>query len=106
MLNDDEQGSKSDEGDYTGSGLGSSKGLFGNPSSIQKDIGILKHKMFLLNQEMEQLSKTNRGERTLGQHIDKLSKVIGNAKEVKNLMHKIPVTEAKIRVLDKDITSV
>ena len=69
--------------------------MSGNSGSIQKDIGILKHKMFLLNKEMEQLSKMARGERTLGQHIDKLSKIIGNAEEVKNLMHKIPMMEAK-----------
>ena len=31
---DGDQGSKSDGGDYVGGGLGSSKGLFGNPSSI------------------------------------------------------------------------
>lgn len=36
-----------------------------------------------------------RGERTLGQHIDKLLEVIGNAEEVKNMMHKILVLEAK-----------
>ena len=69
--------------------------MFGNPGSIQKDIGILKHKMLLLNNEKEQLSKTAKGERILGQHIDKLLEVIGNAKEVNNLMHKIPVMEAK-----------
>ncbi len=99
----DEQESKSEGGD---SGLGSSKGMFGNSGSIQKDIGILKHKIFLLNKEMEQFSKMARGERTLGQHIDKLSEVIGNAEEVKNLMHKIPMFEAKLRVMDKDIHSV
>ena len=47
------------------------------------------------------MSKLARGEHTLGQHIDQLSKVIGNAKEVKNLMHKIPQLEAKYRVLEK-----
>ena len=50
---DGEQGSKSDGAEYTSSGLGSSKGLFGNPGSSQKEIGILKHKMLLLNKEME-----------------------------------------------------
>ncbi len=55
---------------------------------------------------MEKLSKTARGERTLGQHIDKLSEVIGNAEEVKNLMQMILVMEAKQRVMDKDICSI
>ena len=71
-----------------------------------KEIGILKHQMQPLGKDMEQLSKTSKGERTLGQHIDKLSEVIGNAKEVKNLMHKIPLMEAKQRVMDKDISNI
>lgn len=62
--------------------------------------------MVLLNKEMDHLIKMARGERTLGQHIDKLSEVIGNAEEVKNLMHKIPMMEAKQRVMDKDISSI
>ena len=55
---------------------------------------------------MDQVNKTSRGERTLGQHIEKLSKVIGNAKDVKNFMHKIPPLEAKQRVMDKEISSI
>ena len=51
--------------------------------------------MVLLNKEMDQLRKMGRGERTLGKHIDKLLEVIRDAKEVKNLMHKILVMEAK-----------
>lgn len=101
-----EEGSNSEGGHGVGKDFRPSKGLIGNPGSIMKDIDILKHKMVLLNKEMEHLSKTARGERTLGQHIDKLSEVIGNAEEVKNLMHKIPVLEAKQKVMDKDISSI
>ena len=54
---------------------------------------------------MEQVSKIAQGERTLGQHIDRLLEVIGNAKEVKNVMHKIPQLEAKYMVLDKAISA-
>ena len=57
-VDDGKQGSKSDVGDSAKGGLGSSKGLFGNPSSFQKEISILKHKMVLLNKEMYQLRKT------------------------------------------------
>jgi len=98
----DEQGSKSEGCD---SGLGFSKGMIGNPGSI-KDIGILKHKMFLLNREMDQFSKISREEITLGQHIENLSEVIGNVEEVKKIMQKIPVMEAKQRVMDKEISSI
>ena len=55
---------------------------------------------------MEKVNKTTKGEHTLGQHIDKLLEVIGNANEVKNLMHKIPLLEAKQRVMDKEISSI
>ena len=88
----DDQRSKSD-GEYCG--LGFPKGNTDSLGLIEKDIGILKHNFFLLNKDMEQFSKIARGERTLGQHIDKLSKVIGDAEEVKNLMQKIPVMEAR-----------
>ena len=54
---------------------------------------------------MEQVSKIAHGERALGQHIDRLLEVIGNAKEVKNLMHKIPHLEAKHRVLDNALNA-
>ena len=37
----------------------------------------------------------------MGQHIDQLSKVIGNAEEVKNLMKKVPMFEDKNKVLEK-----
>ena len=52
----------SDLGDKAEGGLGSSKGLVGNPGSILKEIGILKHQMQLLGKEMEQLRKNSRGE--------------------------------------------
>ena len=42
----------------------------------------------------------------MGQHIDKLSEVIGNEKEVKNLMHKIPLMKEKQMVMDKDISNI
>ena len=93
-------------GNKTNGGRRASKGFFGNPGSMLKEIGILKHQMQLVGKEMDQLSKTSRGEQTLGQHIDKLSEVIGNAKEVKNLMQKIPLMEAKQRVMDKDICNI
>lgn len=51
--------------------------------------------------EFNQLSRTARGERTLGQHIDRLSKVIGNAEEVNNLMKCVPPLEAKKKNLDQ-----
>lgn len=101
-----EEGSKSKGDVCAGKDFEPSKGLINNSSSIKKEIDILKHKMVLLNKEMEHLSKTARRERTLGQHIDKLSDVIGNAKEVKNLMHKIPVLEGKQKVMDRDISSI
>ena len=82
-------------GDRVKGGSGSSKSLFGNLVSFQKEIGILKHKMLMLSKEMDQLSKKFREEWNLGQHIDKLLKVIGDVEEVKNLMHKIPVMEEK-----------
>ena len=44
-----EQGYMSDLGDKDEGGQGSSKGLFGNLESIQKEIGILKNKMLLLS---------------------------------------------------------
>ena len=62
--------------------------------------------MVLLIKEMDHLTKMAKGERTLGQHIDKLSKVIGNVEEVKNVLHKNLMMEAKQRVLDKDISSI
>ena len=42
----------------------------------------------------------------MGQHIDKLSKAIGNVEEVKILMHKIPLMESKQRFIDKDIINI
>ena len=42
-----------------------------------------------------------RGECTLHQHIDRLSKVISNAEEVKKLMKKVPMFEDKNKVLEK-----
>ena len=47
------------------------------------------------------MSKNNRGEMTLGQHLDKLLDVIGNAKEVKNLMKRVPPLEVKNRAMEK-----
>ena len=41
-----------------------------------------------------------RGEHMLGQHIDRLSEVIGNAEEVKNLMKMVPPIETKNRNLE------
>ena len=82
------------------------KVLLSNPRSMLREIGILKHQMQQMGKEMEQISKTARGERTLGQHIHKLSEVIMNAEEVKNLMQKIPMMEAKQRVMDKDICNI
>ena len=57
----------------------------------------------MLGKEIEQVSKIARGEHTLGQHIDRLSEVIGDEKQVENLMHKILVLETKLRVMDKEI---
>ena len=37
----------------------------------------------------------------MGQHIDRLSKVIGNAEEVKNLMKKVPLIEANNKNFEK-----
>lgn len=82
------------------------KGNMGNPGSILKEIGTLKQKMQVISKDFGQLNKTARGERTLGQHIDRLSEVIGNAEEVKNLMKRLPPIESKNRNLElvnKDI---
>ena len=87
---DGEQGHLLDFDDNTDGGYGSSKGLFGNPGTIMKEIFFLKQQMQVFGKEVEQVSKIVRGERTLCQHIDRISEVIGNAKEVKNIMHKIP----------------
>ena len=54
------------------------KGVFGNPSTM-KDINTMKEQMQDLRREFDHLRKTNRGEKTLGQHIDRLLDVIGNA---------------------------
>ena len=42
----------------------------------------------------------------MGQYIDQLSKVIGNAKEVKILMKKVPMFEDENRVLEKENTNI
>lgn len=85
------------------------KGIMGNPGSIMKDIGTLKQQMQDISRDFDQLSKTTKGERTLGQHIDRLSEVISNAEEVKNLMKCVPTIETKNRNLDqlsKDIQKI
>ena len=56
--------------DKTKGVFGSSKGQFGNPGTILKEIGILKQQMQFFGKEVEQVSKQARGECTLGQHID------------------------------------
>ena len=77
------------------------KGFLGSPRSILKGVGNLKQQMQFIVKEVEQVSKLARGERTLGQHIDRLSEVIGHAKEFRDLMKKITQIEAKNRVLEK-----
>lgn len=39
----------------------------------------------------------SRGELTLGQHLDKLTEVIGNVEEVANMMKRVPPLEVKAR---------
>ncbi len=51
--------------------------------------------MHHIRRDFDQLSRTTKGERTLSQHLDRLSNVIGNAKEVNNLMKIFPPLEAK-----------
>lgn len=80
------------------------KGIFGNLGLMKKEISSLQLQMQDIVREFDQLNKTTRGERTLGQHIDKLSEVIGNVEEVKNLMKHVPPPEAKNRALDQLIT--
>lgn len=80
---------------------GHMKGVFGNPGEMRKDINIMKEQMQDIRREFEHLSKTNRGEKTLGQHLDRLSNVIGNVEEVKNLMKRVPPLEAKNRAIDQ-----
>ena len=71
------------------------KGIVGNPCVMKNDITSLKDQMQDIRRDFEQLSKTSRGERTLVQHIDKLSEVISNVEEVKNLMKRVPPLEVK-----------
>lgn len=58
----DEQGFMHGLEDKTVGGRRASKGFFSNPGSMLREIGILKHQMQLVGKEMEQLSKTARGE--------------------------------------------
>lgn len=76
-------------------------GIMGNPRSIWKDVGTLKQQMQVISKDFEQLNKMAKGENTLGQHIDKLYEVIGNAEEVKNLMKRVPSIETKNRNLEQ-----
>ena len=67
--------------------------MHGNPGAILKEIGVMKSQIQTLGCEMQDLrrvvthvSKTTRDEHTIGQHIDRLLDVVGNAKDIKNLM--------------------
>lgn len=55
------------------------KGMIGNLGLMKRDISTIQEHMQDIRREFDQLRKTTRGERTLGQHIDRLSEVIGNA---------------------------
>ena len=85
------------------------KGMHGNPGAILKEIGVMKSQIETLGYEMQDLrkvvmhvSKTAGGERTLGQHIDRLLDVVGSAEDIKNLMQKILQLEATNRAIDRD----
>lgn len=52
-----------------------------------------------IKREFEHFIKTNRGEFTLSQHLDRLSDVNGNVEEVKNLMKRIQPLEAQNRAM-------
>ena len=71
--------------------------MHGNHGVILKEIGVMKNQMQILGSNMQALRKEvgharkiARGECTLGQHIEKLMEVVESAKDVKNLMQKIP----------------
>lgn len=81
--------------------MGNVKAAFGNPGVMNRDIISLKEQMQTIKREFEQLSQSTRGELTLSQHLDKLSEVIGNAEEVKNLMMKVPPLESKNGEMDQ-----
>ena len=91
----------------------SMKGLHGNPGAILNKIGVMKSQIQPLGCDIQDLrrvvthvSKNARGERTLGQHIDRLLDVVGSAEDIKNLMQKVPDLEAKNRAYDSDISEV
>lgn len=72
------------------------KGMHGNLGAILKEIRVMKGQMQTLGREMQDLrtkvmhaSKIARGERTLGQRIDRLMEVVGSVEDVKKLMMKI-----------------
>ena len=48
------------------------KGIFGNLSVMKRDINSMKEEMYAIKRDFDQLSRTTSGERTLGQHLDRL----------------------------------
>lgn len=53
--------------------------------------------MEYIRRDFDYLSETSRGELTLGHHLDKLTEVIKNAREVENMMKRVPPLEVKAR---------
>ena len=89
------------------------RGLHGNPGAILNEIGVMKSQIQTLGCDIQDLrrvvthvSQTARGERTLGQHIDRLLDVVGSAEDIKNIMQKGPSMEAKNTAYDSDISEV
>ena len=76
-------------------------GVFGNLGLLRRDMSTVKEQMQDLRRDFDHLNKTNQGELTLGQHLDKLMDVIGSAKEVTKIMKRVPPLEAKSRVMDQ-----
>ena len=51
--------------------------------------------------DFHQLSRTTIGEKTLGQHLDKLLDVIGNAEDATNMMKIVSPLEVKTKAMDQ-----
>lgn len=56
--------------------------------------------------EFEHLNKINRGERTLGQHLDRLIDLIGNFENVTNMMKRVPPLEEIVINMDNMVKNV
>ena len=72
---------------------------------MKKQLQVFGRDMQALWKNLGHVSQNAWGEPTLGQHIDRLSEVIGNEEEVKNLMQRISQLEARNKMLDKEFNA-